>query len=343
MRVASPRPRRWAGSGHGTAGGSRRWRWISGNSTAGRASRFTWPMEARRGSTPRPASRGARFPRRRSSARLGGVLGGWGGVGAGPGGRADLPRRRLLLRPPRTGGAPARMAGDVRRPGSEPALPRSGERPAHRLRGPRRAALPLDARRAPQLRLPGPRSKETALGRRDAGIPDRGIALLRLRAAPRSPPATEGPGARVTANAAPVSSPSRRRHDRPHPGGVGVDPPILVGLVALAHEHPGPPEGHGTLHGAAAADMDLAHPGVANDPGSVVLIYASPGEHGDAPGRPLDQSRDDRNPNIRILRLSRGEHALDAERDQRVERQGGILREVEGAVERDAHRARRVH
>src|ERR1041384_2128220 len=251
MRFASPRPRRWAGSGHGTAGGSSRWRWISGNSTAGRASRFTWPMEARRGSTPRPASRGARFPRRRSSARLGGVLGVWGPAQRA-GGPAPPPTPPPPP-PPRTGGAPARMAGDVRRPGSEPALPRSGERPAHRLRGPRRAALPLDAGRAPQLRLPGPRSKETALGRRDAGIPDRRIALLRLPAPPRSPPAAEGPGARVTARPAPVSSPSRRRHDRPHPRGVGVDPPILVGLVALAHEHPGPPEGHGTLHGAAAA------------------------------------------------------------------------------------------
>src|ERR1041384_6322050 len=84
MRFASPRPRRWAGSGHGTAGGSRRWGWISGNSTAGRASRFTWPMEARRGSTPRPESPAAGGPRR-GPPRPGRRVGAGGGVG----GRAD--------------------------------------------------------------------------------------------------------------------------------------------------------------------------------------------------------------------------------------------------------------
>src|ERR1043166_4459741 len=79
------------------------------------------------------------------------------------------------------------MAGDGWGPGGPPPLTPSGGGPTHRIRGSREPALPLDARRAAQPRLPGPGAPEAAPGRGDADAPGRGVAVLRVGGAAGDP------------------------------------------------------------------------------------------------------------------------------------------------------------
>src|ERR1043166_7568001 len=74
-----------------------------------------------------------------------------------------------------------------------------------------------------------------------------------------------------------------RRHDRPNPRRIGLDPAVLVRRGVLAQEDTGPLEGHGAPGGPAPADVDLAHTGLPHDPRGVTLVDPASREDGDPP------------------------------------------------------------
>lgn len=84
--------------------------------------------------------------------------------------------------------------------------------------------------------------------------------------------------------------------------------------------------------------MDFGAAGAGDESRGVVVAHAGAGHHGDAPPGARDEGLDRRTAFVRRTRRTRGQHARDAEAQQRIERREWIGSQVERTVARDRQR-----